>query len=300
MQLDPLNSSAYYLKSLTYYTKNDINNVTILFEKYTELLKLPSSDSNSLAKFQLFHLEYLLNKNSSKDLNNILTKINQIPYISENKLLLLIRCKIYIELNKYYEAKVDLDMLFKGYGYNEYYYKAFSYTHLLQKHSDFWSYLYKDSEIDKYDLTKLGIINEFSKYMYERLVLYSKNEKLRLDLPRHYKSYNYYLICKINVKKILSKDCFIKFIYENNEYNQSEHMLKHEVVSKLEGLGWIEYQDLKYSYGTQLSIEINSIEMQIDYVRRGLNPIKITPILNTSLMGYLLPDYHQFFSNVPV
>ncbi|CAB4426668.1 unnamed protein product [Rhizophagus irregularis] len=117
------------------------------------------------------------------------------------------------------------------------------------------------------------------------LVLYSKNEKLRLDLPRHYKSYNYYLICKINVKKILSKDCFIKFIYENNEYNQSEHMLKHEVVSKLEGLGWIEYQDLKYSYGTQLSIEINSIEMQIDYVRRGLNPIKITPILNTSLMA---------------
>ncbi|PKB92870.1 hypothetical protein RhiirA5_443100 [Rhizophagus irregularis] len=73
-------------------------------------------------------------------------------------------------------------------------------------------------------------------------------------------------------------------------------MLKHEDVSKLEGLGWIEYQDLtKYSsYGIQLSIEINSIEMQIDYVRRGFNPNKITHI-----PGYLLPDYHQLFSNVP-
>ncbi|PKK48080.1 hypothetical protein RhiirC2_803602, partial [Rhizophagus irregularis] len=76
-------------------------------------------------------------------------------------------------------------------------------------------------------------------------------------------------------------------------------MLKHEDVSKLEGLGWIEYQDLTYSYGTQLSIEINSIEMQIDYVRCGINLNKITLIPDMSLMGYLLPDYHQFFSNVP-
>jgi tetratricopeptide (TPR) repeat protein len=35
IQLDSLNSSAYYLKSLTYYTKNDINNALILFKKYT-------------------------------------------------------------------------------------------------------------------------------------------------------------------------------------------------------------------------------------------------------------------------
>ncbi|PKY36008.1 TPR-like protein, partial [Rhizophagus irregularis] len=136
------------------------------------LLKLQSSDSNSLATFQLFHLEYLLNKNtsSSKDLNNILTKINQIPNISENKLLLLIRCKIHIELIKYYEAKVDLDMLFElsSKFINEYcYYRAFSFIHLLQKHSDFWSYLCKVCEIDKCDFTKLGIINEFSKYMYK-------------------------------------------------------------------------------------------------------------------------------------
>ncbi|PKK59713.1 hypothetical protein RhiirC2_794429 [Rhizophagus irregularis] len=159
MQLDPLNISAYYLKILTYYTKNDFNNAKISFIKYTELLKLLSSDSNNLAKFQLFHLEYL---HKSKDLNNILTKIKQFPYIiSENKLLLLIKCKIHIELNKYYEAKVDLDMLL-SYKYHE----AFSYIYLSQKHSNFWSYLYKVCGIDKCDFTKLGIINEFSKYMY--------------------------------------------------------------------------------------------------------------------------------------
>ncbi|PKB94200.1 TPR-like protein [Rhizophagus irregularis] len=139
--------------------------------------------------------------------------------------------------------------------------------------------------------------NFLAKIHLSGLVLCSKNGKLRLDLPilhNHY--YYYYIICKINVKKILSKDCFIKFIY-NNEYGQSEHidMLKHVDVSKLEGLGWIEYQNLKCnSYKFQLSIEINSIEMQIDYVRRGFNPNKITHI-----PGYLLPDYHQLFSNVP-
>ncbi|PKB94110.1 hypothetical protein RhiirA5_439527 [Rhizophagus irregularis] len=134
MQLDPLNSSAYYLKILTYYTKNDINNVTILFE-------------------------------NSKDLNNILTKINQIPNISKNKLLLLIRCKIHIELKEYYETIVDLDMLFNCY-------KAISYIHLLQKHSYFWSYLYKVCEIGTCDFTKFGIVNEFSKYMYKKKEVY--------------------------------------------------------------------------------------------------------------------------------
>jgi hypothetical protein len=43
-------------------------------------------------------------------------------------------------------------------------------------------------------------------------------------------------------------------------------MLKHEDVSKLEGLGWIEYQNITYnSYKSQLSIEINSIEMVCSY-----------------------------------
>ncbi|RGB29987.1 hypothetical protein C1646_818178 [Rhizophagus diaphanus] len=297
MQLDPLNSLAYYLKCITYYIKNDINNVILLFEKYTELLKLLSSE-------------------------------DQTPNYSGNNLLLLIRCKIHIELNKYYEAKEDLDMLFK---LSDKYYKAFSYIHLLQKHSDFWSYLYKDCKIDKCDFTKLGIINEFSKYMYcekevyfisnltnlnselcqfqesdtnslSGLVLCSKNKNLCLELSILYNSWRN-LIFKINVKKILSKDCFIKFIYNKYNQNQSKRKLKHKDVSKLEGLGWIEYQNLYKPYKSQISIisiEINSIEMQIDYVRCGYEYTReITPIPNMCLMDNLLQNYHQFFSDVP-
>src|SRR5438045_4537009 len=65
IKLDPLNSLAYYLKSLTYYTKKNINNAIVVFKEYTELL----DSDDILAKTQLFHLEYLLNQNSSKDLN---------------------------------------------------------------------------------------------------------------------------------------------------------------------------------------------------------------------------------------
>ncbi|PKC52480.1 TPR-like protein, partial [Rhizophagus irregularis] len=75
----------------------------------------------------------------------------------------------------------------------------------------------------------------------------SINENLHFVLPKLNRIYNNYLICKMNVKKILSKDCFIKFI-PNGNYR--DYMLKHEDVSKLEGLGWIEYQtsirDLHY------------------------------------------------------
>ncbi|CAB4409915.1 unnamed protein product [Rhizophagus irregularis] len=78
------------------------------------------------------------------------------------------------------------------------------------------------------------------------LVLCSKNEKFCLYLPTLY--------------------CFIKFIYYVRYDNQSEHILKHED----EGLGWIEYQSLTYKLnGVQILIEINSIEMQMDYVRYG-------------------------------
>ncbi|CAB4409916.1 unnamed protein product [Rhizophagus irregularis] len=84
------------------------------------------------------------------------------------------------------------------------------------------------------------------------------------------------------------------------EFKKSEHMLKHKDVLKYEGLGWIEYQNLKYnSCKSQISIEINSIEMQIDYVRRGDGSREITHIPHMSLMGLLLPGFRQFSSNVP-
>ena len=80
MRSSTLNSSTYYLKSLTYYTKKDINNAIIVSKKCIELL----DSDDILAKTQLFHLEYLLNKNSSKDLNNLLTKISQVPKIKDS------------------------------------------------------------------------------------------------------------------------------------------------------------------------------------------------------------------------
>ncbi|PKY59563.1 hypothetical protein RhiirA4_515619, partial [Rhizophagus irregularis] len=169
-------------------------------------------------------------------------------------------------------------------------------------YSDFWSYLYKVCKIDECDFTKLGITNEFSKYMCKEKGVYFISNLINLNRELcQFQESDINSICKINVKKILSKDCFIKCIYNNNKYNQSEHILKHEDVSTLEGLGWIEYLDFRCnSFKSQISIEINSIEMQIDYVRtRGAYTRKITPIPNMSLMGYLLPDYHQLFSNVP-
>jgi tetratricopeptide (TPR) repeat protein len=162
IQLNPLNSSAHYLKGLTYYTKNDINNALISFKKYTDLLELLNS-VDILTKIQLFHLEYLLNKNSSKDLINILTKINQDSNFHMSVSLFLIRCKIHIELRKHREAKEDFVFSYILSSHN----KCFSYIYLLQEYSDFWSYLYEDCEINKYDFTELGIVTEFSKYMYK-------------------------------------------------------------------------------------------------------------------------------------
>ncbi|GBC44916.2 hypothetical protein GLOIN_2v1876500 [Rhizophagus irregularis DAOM 181602=DAOM 197198] len=289
---DPLNSSAYYLKSLTYYTKNDNNNAKVSFKKYAELL----NSDNDLAKVHLFYLEYLLNNNSSKDLNDILTKIDQIHNYSsfEYEFLQFIKCKIYIELKEYSKARLALNNIWN--------FVFISY--IIQEHPDFWSYLYEVCEINKNDFTEFGIVDEFSKYMYEEhdvyfvsiltnlnselcqfqesdisslsgLVLSSKNGNLRLVLPM-LKNYKNYLICKMNVKKILSKDCFIKFIINDN---YQDCMLKHKDVSKLEGLGWIEYQISEYRpLDVQLSIEINSIEMQIEYIRFGSNPRKVAYI----------------------
>ena len=172
IQLDPLNSLAYYLKSITYYAKKDINNAKIIFVKYAEL---ELNSDNIFAKIhQLFHLEYLLKKNSSEDLNNILTKINQILYInnSSNKLLLLIRCKINIELKKYHEAKLDLDMLYE---LNRKYFERFEYIshiYLSQKYTDFWLYFFEACRIKDKDFNQLGIINKFNKYMFKGKIIF--------------------------------------------------------------------------------------------------------------------------------
>ncbi|CAB4407548.1 unnamed protein product [Rhizophagus irregularis] len=326
IQLDPLNSLAYYLKCLIYYTKKDIDNAIMVFKKCKGLLDF----NDTLAKTQLFHLEYLLNKNNSTELNNILTKINQISNIKDNSLLILVRCKVYVELKMHHEAMLDLNLLYGKSNRYEY----ISYIYLLQEYTDFWLHL----NVNNYnnDLSKLGIINEFSKYMYEKLRVYfisnlvnlnselhqlqenginslsekiisSKNEELYLNLPMLYFNCSYRIIWKINVKKILNKDCFIKFIikstdseqYKDSELKKYEHVLKYEDMLKLEGVGWIEYQLPigVYDYYVQPSIEIKgSINMQIDYVRNGIKEEEITYIPN---IGDLLPNFHKFCPNVP-
>ncbi|PKC64661.1 hypothetical protein RhiirA1_462106 [Rhizophagus irregularis] len=313
IQLDPLNSLAHYFRSLTYYTKKDINNAVIEFKKYKELFDF----NDILSKTQLFHLEYLLNKNNSTELNNILTKINQISNIKGSKLLLLIRCKIHMELKMHHEIKIDLDLLYLSKGYFEY----ISYFYFLQECIvDFWPLSVVNNT--------LGIFNGFSKHMYEKSLVYfmsnlvnldnqlhqfqendinslsekvinPKNEKLYLNLPILNKHiYNFKIIWKINVKEILHKECLIKFIIKNDS-EQQEHILKYEDMLKIEGLGWIEYQlpINIYECEIQLSIEINgSINMQIDYVRFGSNNETITCIPN---MGDLLLNFHKICPNVP-
>ncbi|GES87313.1 hypothetical protein GLOIN_2v1869728 [Rhizophagus clarus] len=313
MRLDPLNSLAYYLKSLTYYTIKNINNAIITFEKFTELL---SNSDDILAKIQLFHLEYLLNKNKATDLNNTLTKINQIYKIENHKLLLLFRCKIFIELKKYYEAKLDLDILYDSIIFN---YEYISYIYLLQEYSDFWLYV---CEINDDDFSKLGIINEFNKYIYIKTriyfisnlinlnselcqfqesdsnslsgqVLHLKCNEFCLNLPTLGNEDFIYIICKINIEKILSEDYSIEF---RDGFNKV-HILDHEDISKIEGLGWIEYRLSIFSMNPQLTIEVKgSIDMKIDYIRLGFNRDKISYIPN---MSYLLPDYHKFYPSIP-
>ncbi|CAB4410031.1 unnamed protein product [Rhizophagus irregularis] len=112
-------------------------------------------------------------------------------------------------------------------------------------------------------------------------IISSKNEELYLNLPMLYFGKYFGMFWKINVKEILNKDCFIKFIIKSTDYEQYkdselkhyEHVLKYGDVLKLEGLGWIEYRlpICVYEKYVQPSIEINgSINMQIDYFQRHL------------------------------
>ena len=48
-----------------------------------------------------------------------------------------------------------------------YLYEYISYIYLLREYSDFWLYLFEVYKINDYDLSKLGIINKFNKYMYK-------------------------------------------------------------------------------------------------------------------------------------
>ncbi|GBC01719.1 hypothetical protein RclHR1_04300001 [Rhizophagus clarus] len=327
VQLDPTNSLAHYYKGLVHYAVKNANDAMLAFKKCIEL------DSNDdLANVQLYYLKHLSKINDAKDADyNIITKINQITNIYYNKSLLFMRCKIYIELEEYLKAKSDLARLFI---LNE---EDISFICLLRKYSDFWSELYINYKINDEDFKEFGIIDEFSKLLYKVINVYFisnitnlnnetyikendsnslsghvfcfKNEAFHLNLPKLTNDFTknfHYIAWKINVKRILSQNVFAKFsILEGKKdsnvvYPRKEHLLRFNDLSKLEGLGWIEYTlpvKVHCHRWIRLSIEVNkgSIDMQIDYVRFKKTFGK--PIYFPK-MGHFLP-IHKLLPNVP-
>ncbi|POG60087.1 hypothetical protein GLOIN_2v808918 [Rhizophagus irregularis DAOM 181602=DAOM 197198] len=83
----------------------------------------------------------------------------------------------------------------------------------------------------------------------------------------------YDIIWKINIKKIISSDCFIKFIVERKcsfiNKSKKEYVLQYEDILELEGLGWISYVTFCpiYLHGyDQIQLSIVTQEDSIDMV----------------------------------
>ncbi|PKC67327.1 hypothetical protein RhiirA1_458586 [Rhizophagus irregularis] len=334
IRMDPLNSIAYYYKGLTYYMMEKYSNAMITLEKFMEL-----DFNDDLANMLFYYLKDLLVDNNFENWNNeILLKINQFSYINSNNLLLLIRCKAYIKLKNYYEANRDLNRLFE---LNN----NISFIYLLQEYSDFWSYLCNYHGINNEESAKFGIIDEFNNYLYNEKKVYLisnllnsnkkfskflendsdsgnqsssekaitfKGEMPSIGFPKLFnnkKLSSHFITWKINIKKILSEECFVKFtIIEGNDNDNSntlsrEHVLKYDDILKLEGLGWIEYT-LPFSILTdnnmewiQPSIDMknHSIIMQIDYVQFVTSERQT---IYATKMGHFLP-IHKLYPNIP-
>ncbi|PKK66275.1 TPR-like protein [Rhizophagus irregularis] len=320
-KLNSSNSLTHYYKGLTYYAMENFYDAIVAFEKCMEI-----DPNDNLAKILFCFMKYLL----SKKCYNIVAEISQISNISDNKSLLFIRCEIYIELGEYDKALLDFNRLFEL--YNE----DISFICLLQNYLNYWSYLcdyYKISDIDYKDI---GIIDNFKKYMYKVKKVYSisnisnihlkndinslsgksfdaKDVHLNLELPKlllpYVKSQYLYIVCKICVKNILSKNATMDFIFDMGVepslyyslHQRREHRLEYDDLSKLVGLGWIEFtvpikiKSNKFDW-VQPSITANGpfIDMQIDYVR--FMQFERDPIFFPK-MGHLLPIY-KFHPNI--
>ncbi|PKY33251.1 TPR-like protein [Rhizophagus irregularis] len=265
------NNDEYALKTFNIMLKNDPNNYLCL--KYCAYIY------EKQGKFS----------DTLKKLKNLLS-INE-----KDSLILCYHGEILSKMKKYDNAVLDLDRLFE---LND----DISFAYLLQKYSDFWLYMCKSYIINYY--TQLGITNNFDLYMYRARGVYfmsnlnyncqfQKNNLNRctLSLEDNYLSSPqlsitdifllfpendcYDIIWKINIKKMISSDCFIRFIVEESTINtKMDYILKYKDILNLEGIGWISYVpfhsiNLKIYLPIQLSIETNkdSIDMQIEYVR---------------------------------
>ncbi|CAG8633922.1 759_t:CDS:2 [Funneliformis caledonium] len=246
IQLDSSNSLAYFYKGLIYYTLGNNEKTKIEVKRCISLF----NSGDHLAKFLLYYLNGLFDKS-----------------------------------------------LIGGNILNDYLTQEYSDTRL-------WSFLSEYFEISDNDFIELGIINNFHKLVYkEKCVYYTSNltnlynefhrfkkidtnslsgqvlsfndEIIPIILPKlgSTRFISCYVTWKINVEKLLSKDCYVEFIVKTIDIYSSRircHKLTNENLSGLVGLGWIEYSlPFKVNKWVQPSINVknNSIIMQIDYVR---------------------------------
>uniref|UniRef100_U9UJA7 TPR-like protein n=1 Tax=Rhizophagus irregularis (strain DAOM 181602 / DAOM 197198 / MUCL 43194) TaxID=747089 RepID=U9UJA7_RHIID len=128
IQLDTSNILAYY------YPKNDLEKMYL------------KESSNYLT--QISNIDY--NSKCLPNYHNLIANISEFANINYDESLLLMRCKIYIELKKYEDAVLDLDRLFE---LND----DISFAYLLQKYSDFWLYMFEESTIN----TKMDYILKY-------------------------------------------------------------------------------------------------------------------------------------------
>ncbi|PKK62470.1 hypothetical protein RhiirC2_790329 [Rhizophagus irregularis] len=317
IELDTSNILAYYYKVLI-----EDNKSSMLTSKNCIELD-PNNDLEKIEKMYLKDSSNYLSQISNIDYNlkclanyhHLIAKINEFANINHDESLLLTRCKIYIGLKKYDNAVLDLDRLFE---LND----DISFVCSLQKYSDFWLYLH-----ESYALNELGIINNFDLYMYSVKGVYFMSNLMNLNYNCQFQRSNlnrrtlslkdncclslpqfpvffrnvtesrcYDIIWKINIKKIISSNGFIRFRVDNNSIaTNREYTLKHKDILKLEGLGWISYVAFHSIYlitnnHIQLSIETNnSIDMQIEYVRTTKD--YHNERIYFSKMDYFLPSY---------
>uniref|UniRef100_U9TZS7 Uncharacterized protein n=1 Tax=Rhizophagus irregularis (strain DAOM 181602 / DAOM 197198 / MUCL 43194) TaxID=747089 RepID=U9TZS7_RHIID len=125
-------------------------------------------------------------------------------------------------------------------------------SYFIQDHPDFRSYLYEVYVIYQKNFTYIGIVNK------------NDNELINVDevgkYMYMYKEHGVYFVS--NLTNLNSELCQFQesdISSLSGKNYQEDYMLKHEDVSKLEGLGWIEYRTSIRT--SKLSIEINSIEM---------------------------------------
>ncbi|CAB4390009.1 unnamed protein product [Rhizophagus irregularis] len=167
IQLDISNILAYYYKGLIYYRMGDIDSSITTFKKCIEL-----DPNNDLEKMYLKESRDYLSQISTDDFNlkclpnyhKLITKINQFTNIYHDKSLLIMRCKVYIELKKYKDAELDLNRLFE---LNN----DISFVYLLKKYSDFWYYLCKGYCVNDFN-DLIGFKEFINMYMFKEHYVY--------------------------------------------------------------------------------------------------------------------------------